>query len=280
MRSRFKRLGGGSLGPHYRLLFSMIQACCAHLLFLFKFHCGDLGAMILSTNVLETLVAFLFLRIGIQWWLTGVYAAADAFIAWQDLPPPWPDEVYYHWYPRHHRKFGVYYTARRADIIKFAILSLLSSYCQSLEQVLLTPIHPLDFAWHTTKWEHDRHPLPPPYASVKQSDVDNLLGDSDPSHIMDIFKFGDAPLSHTITTPAQHFTIVDNPSCFTTKSDATPTLIIDTGASVCVSPDRNDFISYQPSTMTIRDLSKSNQVAEEGYVAWKIRDVNGSLVTV
>ena len=57
-------------------------------------------------------------------------------------------------------------------------------------------------------------------------------------------------------------------------------LIVDTGASVCISPRREDFISYSPSSIFIWDLSSSNKVAGEGMVRWSVRDVKGDLTTI
>lgn len=57
-------------------------------------------------------------------------------------------------------------------------------------------------------------------------------------------------------------------------------VIWDTGASVCVSPDKNDFISYnEPSNICqVKGLGgKKSQVAGEGFVLWSIHDVNGQL---
>ena len=60
----------------------------------------------------------------------------------------------------------------------------------------------------------------------------------------------------------------------------TPPLIIDTGASVCITPLKSDFQTYHPSTMKIKDLSSSNTVAGEGILCWTVVDVNGNHVTL
>ena len=57
-------------------------------------------------------------------------------------------------------------------------------------------------------------------------------------------------------------------------------LIVDTGASVCISPRREDFISYKPSKLKIKDLSSSNKVLGEGMLRWSVRDANGEIVTL
>jgi hypothetical protein len=43
-------------------------------------------------------------------------------------------------------------------------------------------------------------------------------------------------------------------------------LIVDTGASVCITPQRSDFITYQPSNMKIKDPSSTNKVKGEGIL--------------
>ena len=57
-------------------------------------------------------------------------------------------------------------------------------------------------------------------------------------------------------------------------------LIVDTGASVCITPRREDFILYRDSKVTIKDLSKTNTVAGEGVVRWKVRDKTGRVVNL
>jgi hypothetical protein len=52
-------------------------------------------------------------------------------------------------------------------------------------------------------------------------------------------------------------------------------LIVDTGASCCISPHREDFITYSDSKVKVKDLSGSNKVAGEGMVKWKVLDKDG-----
>ncbi|KAL7478027.1 hypothetical protein ACHAW6_003813, partial [Cyclotella cf. meneghiniana] len=56
--------------------------------------------------------------------------------------------------------------------------------------------------------------------------------------------------------------------------DGSP-LIVDSGASCCISPHRDDFVEYHPSSVRIKDLSGLNSVAGQGMVQWLVRDVNG-----
>ena len=57
-------------------------------------------------------------------------------------------------------------------------------------------------------------------------------------------------------------------------------LIMDTGASVCISPRQKEFIYYQNSKAKIKDLSKTNTVFGEGIVSWKVRNTTGKIVNL
>ena len=57
-------------------------------------------------------------------------------------------------------------------------------------------------------------------------------------------------------------------------------LIIDSGASVYISPHWSDFLTYTTSNMRIKDLSSSNTVAGEGLLRWKVEDVTGRIVNL
>jgi transposase InsO family protein len=54
-------------------------------------------------------------------------------------------------------------------------------------------------------------------------------------------------------------------------------LIMDTGASCCVSPCKEDFIEYRDSQVKITDLSATNSVAGEGLIRWKVLDASGNV---
>jgi hypothetical protein len=56
-------------------------------------------------------------------------------------------------------------------------------------------------------------------------------------------------------------------------------LIVDTGASCCVTPHRDDFIdgTYQESNVQIKDLSGTNKVGGKGMIRWKIKDSAGRI---
>ena len=72
---------------------------------------------------------------------------------------------------------------------------------------------------------------------------------------------------------------IDSPHCLS-SSVLCSHIINDSGASVCLSPHRSDFITYHASTMKIKDLSSSNQVAGEGIVRWTMQNAHGYPVDV
>jgi hypothetical protein len=56
-------------------------------------------------------------------------------------------------------------------------------------------------------------------------------------------------------------------------------LILDSGASCCVSPCKDDFIkgTYRPSNVKIKDLSRVNPVGGQGMLKWSVRDKDGKV---
>ncbi len=68
--------------------------------------------------------------------------------------------------------------------------------------------------------------------------------------------------------------------CLVGSSICCSPLIIDTGASVCISPHREDFVTYHGSSMQIKALSNTNMVAGEGMLQWKVRGTNGDVITL
>ena len=166
------------------------------------------------------------------------------------------------------------------------------------------------------RFEHLPHTLLPAHPPVFDSDfydvisdyltisweqrIDDFVSTFDPSAIVASLFLGTIPLHSTqdahdrkITIPVTRESILrlgyfhrfyalyhgleNNHVYRGATSDKTP-LIIDTGASVCISPHRSDFITYKKSKLKIRDLSASNSVAGEGYVRWTVRDKSGALV--
>ena len=71
-----------------------------------------------------------------------------------------------------------------------------------------------------------------------------------------------------------------SPTCLLGESLSTLALIVDSGAPVCISPCREDFVTYKPSKVKIKDLSKLNKVDGEGLIRWKVRDKLGNNVVL
>ena len=69
------------------------------------------------------------------------------------------------------------------------------------------------------------------------------------------------------------------PFCLTTN-DLFGMVIIDTGASVCISPHKSDFVTYSKSDMKIKDLTTINRVAGEGLIRWTIENELGETTHV
>jgi hypothetical protein len=69
----------------------------------------------------------------------------------------------------------------------------------------------------------------------------------------------------TIPLKAALISSIKYPYCLSSKT-VNSSVIIDSGASVCISPNRSDFITYKDSKMKIKDLLSSNKVASEGIL--------------
>ncbi len=76
-----------------------------------------------------------------------------------------------------------------------------------------------------------------------------------------------------------YISAVHLPSCYQGIINNDLLLIIDSGASICITPHHSNFITYQQSKMKIKDLSSLNNVAGEGLLHWKIEDVSGRIIT-
>ena len=106
--------------------------------------------------------------------------------------------------------------------------------------------------------------------------------DKDPSDLVHIMNFGITPqLLDCINrqNAPLYFSLADTGSCFTTTTTTTtvaPPLILDTGASVCITPLKTDFTTNHSSEMKIKDLSSSNTVAGEGLLCWNVVDIDGN----
>jgi hypothetical protein len=72
---------------------------------------------------------------------------------------------------------------------------------------------------------------------------------------------------------------IDLPHCYLNEI-SNAILIVDTRASVCITPHCSDFITYHPSSMKIKDLSSTNRVKGEGILQWKVEDSKGNIVVL
>ena len=113
-----------------------------------------------------------------------------------------------------------------------------------------------------------------------------LLSTHDPSHLMQFHRHFDFEMPPTtdlgvITIPLQRTLIspINAPHCLSSKFTES-TVIIDMGASICISPHRTDFVTYGDGAMRIKDLSSSNLVVGEGLICWTLRFVFGAVVDI
>jgi hypothetical protein len=132
-------------------------------------------------------------------------------------------------------------------------------------------------------------PVDPFFSGVTrywEETIKMFLSTHDPSHLMQFhwhFDFVTPPITDSggITIPLQCTLIstIDAPHCLSSKFTES-TVIIDMGASVCISPHQTDFVTYGDSAMKIKDLSSSNQVVGEGLIRWSLCDATGAVVDI
>ena len=178
MCPQVKRIGCGQFGPPPSLFLQTFQAFCGS-------YCIKLIASTLPTTILDAVTFIFFFRYAVQWWLKSLWAAADNVTTWLDLPPPWPDELIYHCYPRHHRKFGVYYKALQHKVASSNYCALLLSAFLFGASYFLTPIVPFHPVFYTAGWESTPTPtITPTMSPISPSLLDAFLADSDPSEVV------------------------------------------------------------------------------------------------
>ncbi len=66
-----------------------------------------------------------------------------------------------------------------------------------------------------------------------------------------------------------YISTVHLPSCYQGIVNHDSLLITNSGASVCITPNCLDFITYHQSKMNTKDFSSSNNIAGEGLLCWK-----------
>jgi hypothetical protein len=82
-----------------------------------------------------------------------------------------------------------------------------------------------------------------------------------------------------VSVPLSMISTCKNTRCLSSRA-INLSLVIDSGASVCIYPHKGDFILYDKSNMKIKDFSSSNNVAGEGILYWNLKDVHGSTIQV
>jgi hypothetical protein len=160
--------------------------------------------------------------------------------------------------------------------------------------------------------QHDQPPLPQVTPSMKReknsgwgsliSKLPTILGHKlnaqlkdwfltthDPSRIMDFYatlsKFPEKQASHihrgwvNVNLWQVLISSLEYLHCFSSSTVAN-NVIIDSGALVCISPHKSDFITYGSSGMKIKDLSSTKKVSGEGLIQWDLQDKNGQTVTI
>eukprot|EP00804_Cyclotella_cryptica_P004979 CCRYP_014091-RB/>CCRYP_014091-RB protein AED:0.37 eAED:0.31 QI:0/0/0/1/1/1/2/0/446 len=80
--------------------------------------------------------------------------------------------------------------------------------------------------------------------------------------------------------PHHSFSLIPESAFSSMVNDLDPPLIVDSGASCCISPHRDDFESYSPSSAKIKDLSGTNSVAGEGMIRWCVFHSSGRDFTI
>jgi hypothetical protein len=192
------------------------------------------------------------------------------------------------------------------DYIKLHLYLLQPSHAQRSKILAANRRHDRHFCHHRPRhWRHRTRPrdcdrrwrlaqvsyegwasFPPPAPNISHQlyapVVDECISLHDPRQIMEIEKIFPAQhdMNHSmVTLPLSFVSTCNDVRCFS-NSTIKSSLVIDSLAFVCIPPHKEDFIDYGASTMTIKDLSSSNNVAGEGIISWNLQDVHGSVVKV
>jgi hypothetical protein len=118
--------------------------------------------------------------------------------------------------------------------------------------------------------------------------VDSFIKAHDPSWLMDFYNIFDnkmatkhipkpGRISASSSVTMGYASRINLPHCYLNEI-LNPILIVDTGASVCITSHHSDFITYQPSSMKMKYLSSTNRVKGEGILRWKVEDSKGNIV--
>ena len=129
---------------------------------------------------------------------------------------------------------------------------------------------------------------PPPEPPPPPDFVSAVLSDHDPSSIVSFLGSSTLATKPCITAPlrvARRLCVrqsafafvhsITDLGCFPSLSSCDAPLIVDCGASVFISSERSDFITYRHSSLQITGLGKRNQVSGEGMIRWHVQDRSG-----
>jgi hypothetical protein len=85
----------------------------------------------------------------------------------------------------------------------------------------------------------------------------------------------------TVNMNLRHALIIspEYPRCLS-NSTVEEHVIVDSGASACISPYKTDFKIYGPSRMQIKDLSSTNKVTSERLIQWQLEHKNRHTVKI
>jgi transposase InsO family protein len=292
-----KRIGGGWLGTHERLRQQFYQALPCwkpYVYFIAIFIQYLLSSSPHACSTRGFLLLLLLFETCYELWRTIVPFLLRHCL--DDTPPPWAQaKVVQHITRRHDRKHGryriipKYQTVRLVHVTAFLQCMLTPSphlvdskvatafrhipwavttpaFPFKLEYFDVTVTVPKSYSFNTPTWDS---PAASPFCLPIVSTDGLFSPNDDPSEIMHLMNFDLQPnhfgsSSTSFLDKADmplYFSLQDDTPCFST-STVDPPLIVDTGASVCISPLKSDFESYRSSTMRIKDLSSSNKVAE------------------
>jgi hypothetical protein len=120
--------------------------------------------------------------------------------------------------------------------------------------------------------------------------VDSFIKMHAPSQIMDFYNiFDNKKATQHIPMPGRinasslatmgYVSRIDLPHCYLNEL-LIAVLIVDMGASVCITPHHSDVVTYESSSMKVKDLSSTNRVKDEGILWWKVEDSNENIVAL
>jgi hypothetical protein len=219
-------------------------------------------------------VIIFFVSLGFPWWAidsmsSGIILLHSNLLYLLPLPPQW-SPFSYKYYDR--TQFQRYCRNEKYK-------PKCSRICQSTREH--KKCKPQLDGW--ASWP-DTAPNLSSHLQITMPILDEFVSTHDPSCIMEFAQFFSEP-SHVhgvVTVPLQHQVLIsrfEDPCCFSSKLIAS-SLIIDSGTSVCLSPHKSDFITYNKSKMKIKDLSSSNHVAGEDIIRWSMHDALGTPIQI